>query len=260
MTNTILSVGGGTMPNLLIAPDFPPEHFGGWHIFNTTLQRDTECSIHLLTPHSAEEQQQMLEQNQVDIIYANPFDAASLIRDKNYLPVVKPVKNPDEMVIAAGESSGLSKLTDLKAGMKIAVTNNRDVKLIGLRLLEAANLTENDLEWVEVPSFQAAARLAIQGKANAAFFVASSFHSLSEMTKKQMIVLIESHITDITHVILMHPEQSELLPTIRQAIINMKDTDAGKRVLGELAMPDGFSELTQEEAEFMIDLMETLLD
>ena len=58
----------------------------------------------------------------------------------------------------------------------------------------------------------------------------------------------------------MHPEQGELLPIIREAIINMKDTDAGKRVLGELAMPDGFSELTEEEAEFMIDLMETLMD
>lgn len=248
------------MPNLLIAPDFPPEHFGGWHVFNTTLQRDTDNNIHLLTPHSAEEQQQMLEQNQVDIIYANPFDAASLIRDKNFLPVVKPVKNPDEMVIAAGSASGLAKLTDLKKGMKIAITNNRDVKLIGLRLLEAANLTEVDLEWVEVPSFQAAARHAIQGKADAAFFVASSFHSLSEMTKNQMAVLIESHITDITHVILMHPEQSEFLPTVRQSIINMKDTDAGRRVLSELNMPDGFEELTEEETEFMIDLMETLLD
>ncbi|MBP3221509.1 MAG: PhnD/SsuA/transferrin family substrate-binding protein [Neisseriaceae bacterium] len=248
------------MPNLLIAPDFPPEHFGGWHIFNTTLQRDTDNNIHLLTPHSAEEQQQILEQNQVDIIYANPFDAASLIRDKNFLPVVKPVKNPDEMVIAAGSASGLAKLTDLKKGMKIAITNNRDVKLIGLRLLEAANLTEADLEWVEVPSFQAAARHAIQGKADAAFFVASSFHSLSEMTKNQMAVLIESHITDITHVILMHPEQSEFLPTVRQSIINMKDTDAGRRVLSELNMPDGFEELTEEETEFMIDLMETLLD
>ena len=248
------------MPNLLIAPDFPPEHFGGWHIFNTTLRRDTDNNIHLLTPHSAEEQQQMLEQNQVDIIYANPFDAASLIRDKNFLPVVKPVKNPDEMVIAAGSASGLVKLTDLKKGMKIAITNNRDVKLIGLRLLEAANLTEADLEWVEVPSFQAAARHAIQGKADAAFFVASSFHSLSEMTKNQMAVLIESHITDITHVILMHPEQSEFLPTVRQSIINMKDTDAGRRVLSELNMPDGFEELTEEETEFMIDLMETLLD
>ena len=248
------------MPNLLIAPDFPPEHFGGWHIFNTTLQRDTDNNIHLLTPHSAEEQQQMLEQNQVDIIYANPFDAASLIRDKNFLPVVKPVKNPDEMVIAAGSASGLAKLTDLKKGMKIAITNNRDVKLIGLRLLEAANLTEADLEWVEVPSFQAVARHAIQGKADAAFFVASSFHSLSEMTKNQMAVLIESHITDITHVILMHPEQSEFLPTVRQSIINMKDTDAGRRVLSELNMPDGFEELTEEETEFMIDLMETLLD
>lgn len=248
------------MPNILIAPDFPPEHFGGWHIFNVILQRHCKNQIHLLAPHSAEEQQQMFEQHQVDIIYANPFDAASLIRDKNYLPVVKPVKNPDEMVIATGSSSGMKKITDLKAGMKIAITNNHDVKLIGLRLLEAANLTEKDLKWVEVPSFQAAARTAIHGEVDAAFFVASSFHSLSELTKNQMTVLIESHIRDITHVFLMHPSQQQLLPNIQKTIIDMKNHNSGKKVLNELNMPEGFEELTIDDAEFMIDLMETLLD
>ena len=248
------------MPNILIAPDFPPEHFGGWNIFNAILQRHSENQIHLLIPHSAEEQQEMFKKHQVDIIYANPFDAAYLIRDQSYLPVVKPVKNPDEMVIATGASSGIKKIVDLKAGMKIAITNNHDVKLIGLRLLEAANLNEKDLTWVEVPSFQAAARAAIKGEVDAAFFVASSFHSLSELTKNQMTILIESHIRDITHVILMHPSRKEFVPIIQKTIIDMKNHDAGKKVLNELNMPDGFEELTVEDAEFMIDLMETLLD
>lgn len=249
------------MPNLLIAPDFPPEHFGGWHLFNTALQRCANNSIHLLTPSSAEEMHQMLSEGVVDIIYANPFDAAMLVREKGFLPMVKPVKNPDEMVIAAGSSSGLKKHTDLKKGMKIAITNNKDVKLIGLRLLEAANLTEEDLEWVEVPSFQAAARHAIQGKTDAAFFVASSFHALSNLTKEQMTILLESHIADITHVILIHPNHKDQCQgKMKEFIIGMKNDEAGKRILTELDMSDGFEELTEEETEFMIDLMETLLD
>lgn len=249
------------MPNLLVAPDFPPEHFGGWHVFNTALQRCTNNPIHLLTPSSADEMHKMLDDGIVDMIYANPFDAAMLVREKGFLPVAKPLKNPDEMVIAAAETSGLKKITDLKKGMKIAITNNKDVKLIGLRLLEAADLANDDLEWVDVPSFQSAARMVIQGKVDAAFFVASSYHSLSELTKKQMSKLIESHIRDITHVILIHSQhQADWLAPIKEVVVNMVNDESGKRVLSELNMPDGFVEFTQEEAEFMIDLIDTLLD
>ena len=45
---------------------------------------------------------------------------------------------------------------------RIALTDNRDVKLIGLRLLEPADLTEATIQWVPVDSYQAAARLAIK--------------------------------------------------------------------------------------------------
>ena len=39
--------------NLLIAPDFAPERFAGWHMLNTLLQKKSGIHIHLLTPASA---------------------------------------------------------------------------------------------------------------------------------------------------------------------------------------------------------------
>lgn len=248
------------MANFLIAPDFPPEHFAGWHLLNTYFQRRTGANIHLLTPASATEEYAMIDQDIVDIIYANPFDAARLVYDKGYLPVVKPVGKSDEVVIAARKGRGIEKLSGIKKGSKIAMTNNYDVKLISLRLLEPIDLTENDFEWVEAHSFQASARMLLRGEVDVAFFVASAYHALSSLTQRELNVLVESHLADIIHVILLHPRRATQITGLQNALINMKNNPAGQLILDELDIPHGFKALTQEETEFMIDLMETLKD
>ena len=46
--------------NFLIAPDFAPERFAGWHMLNTVLQKRSGESLHLLTPASAAEQAELI--------------------------------------------------------------------------------------------------------------------------------------------------------------------------------------------------------
>ncbi len=70
--------------NLLIAPDFAPERFAGWHMLNTLLQKKSGLELHLLTPASAAEQAQLMAEGKVDAVYANPFDAASMIRELGF--------------------------------------------------------------------------------------------------------------------------------------------------------------------------------
>ena len=51
--------------NLLIAPDFAPERFAGWHLLNTVLQKKSGLALHLLTPASAAEQAQLIADGKV---------------------------------------------------------------------------------------------------------------------------------------------------------------------------------------------------
>ena len=67
--------------NVLIAPDFAPEHFAGWHMLNTHLQKKTGLKLHLMTPGSPKEQNELIAAGKVDLIYANPFDSAAMVRD-----------------------------------------------------------------------------------------------------------------------------------------------------------------------------------
>ncbi len=76
--------------NLLIAPDFAPERFAGWHMLNTLLQKRADLHIHLETPASAQEQSEQIANKNIEIIYANPFDAATMIREQGYRAVARP--------------------------------------------------------------------------------------------------------------------------------------------------------------------------
>ncbi len=244
----------------MIAPDFAPDRFAGWHMLNTVLQRRSGIHLHLLTPVDATDQAHVIAADQVDLIYANPFDAADMVRNRGFIPIARPAQRSDEMVIATGADSAIQTLADLKPGHRVAVTHNKDVKLIGLRLLEPVDLDESLLQWVDVESFQAGARRAIKGEVDAAFFLADAFASLSRLTRSQMRVLVESRISDISHVVLAHPRMMADLPQVSQALLSFGQEPRDKEVLEALGLPHGFEPMSQEDAEFMIDLMETLLD
>ena len=248
-----------TTHNMLIAPDFSPERFAGWHMFNTLIQKRANLNMHLNIPASQAEQQGIINQGDIQVIYANPFDAATLIREQGYRAVARPIGKSDEMVIAAAANSDINSLEDIKAGATVAMADNRDVKLIGLRLLEAVDIAEADLNWTVTETYQAAARQVIKGDAQVAFFMADIFHSFSRLTKAQLSVLIESDLADISHVLLIKdgfPDTDILM----DAILNLHNDDDGKEALAELGMPQGFEAMDEEDAEFMIDLMQTLLD
>ena len=245
--------------NMLVAPDFPPERFSGWHMFNTLLQKRADINMHLDLPASYSEQKSVMDSGNVHVIYANPFDAAKLIRKQGYRAIARPIGKSDEMVIASSAKGAIQSLEDIKAGSKVAMADNRDVKLIGLRLLEAVDIEESDLNFEITETYQAAARQLIQGGADIGFFLAEVFESLSKLTKLQLSLLIQSDLADICHVILVKDglERADLLESV---ILSLQDMEEGKSVLEELGMPLGFEAMDEESAEFMIDLMETLLD
>lgn len=248
------------MLNFLIAPDFPPEEFAGWHLFNTQLQRILNTDIHLQMPADHTEQEQMLKQKNVGLVYADPFDASELVRNQGFLPVAQPLGRSDEMIIAAHAESEYSHSDQLKTGCKILITDNYDVQLLGLRLLESAGIGRNDIEWLHADSYPEAARRLIAKEADAAFFLSSAYRSFRQNTLDQLKSLMESRINDLSHIVLLHPDHADKHALIQQAFTEIGNTPAGKMVLQDLNMAQGFKALTQEEAEFMIDIIETLQD
>ncbi len=246
--------------NFLIAPDFPPQSFSGWYMLSTLLQWRSGVRLHLMMPSSPAEQTLLLADDSVDLIYANPFDATELVRAHGYRAFARPVGRSNEMVIATAAASPLQRVEDLRPAHRIALTHNHDVKLIGLRLLEPADLAEETMEWLPADSYQAVARHVISGQADAGFFLASAYHAFSRLTLDRMKPLVESRLRDISHVLLAHPRIGDSLAPMRDALLGIGGQDGDRDVLEALGLPDGFEPMGEEDVEFMIDLMDTLLD
>ncbi len=72
-----------------VSPDFPPDHIAGWYVLNTFLQRTTGEHIHLELFDRFDQQRAAIAAGGIDLIYANPFDAATLVRDHGFVAVAR---------------------------------------------------------------------------------------------------------------------------------------------------------------------------
>ena len=129
-----------------ISPDFSPDHLSGWYIFNTWLQKITKEPIRLVFYDNFELQRQAIQNDCIDLIYANPFDAAMLVRHKGFKPLVKPDGYCDEAIIAVHTSSNFNEITNLKPGVSVASTDDPDIFMMGMILLEPAELDQSNIK------------------------------------------------------------------------------------------------------------------
>ncbi len=240
-----------------ISPDFSPDHLSGWYIFNTWLQKITNEPIRLVFYDNFELQREAIENDCIDLIYANPFDAAMLVRHKGFKPLVKPDGYSDEAIIAVHTSSKYKQITDLQPGSSIATTDDPDIFMMGLILLEPAELDKSNVELLACENYILVAKQLIQGSANAGIFFAEAYDDLSNMVKKQLRILVRSQIDIIHHSLMIGPKLLEKHRLFQEALVEMAGNEKGKAVLESLGF-DQWQIVNEEEMEFMIDLMDTL--
>ena len=228
------------MLNLLITPDFPPEFFANWHMFNTQLQRALDTAIRLQTPAGYREQQELLDSETVALVYANPFDAGSLMRDKGYIPLAKPDLPSDQVLVVANAQSAFAALGDLPADSRVLITANRDMESIGLGVLQGTAITADSVQWLHARTFTELARRLMANEAEIGLFLASSFRGLNTGTQGSLKILFETEFEDFGHVMLLHPDFADQADKLRAALLNMAQSPVSRMTLEDLGMAKGF--------------------
>lgn len=241
-----------------VSPDFTPDHLSGWYIFNTWMQKQLAIDIHLELYDSFCAQRLAIDNNQIDLIYANPFDTTMLVREKGFLPLVKPANLLDEALFAVREDSAIYKLTDLQANVKIGTTEDPDVTMIGMMLLESVDLNKHNIEKTVYDSYVLVAKNLLRSNDKVGLFLASAYDDLSNMIKKQLRVLLRSKIDEIHHSLLISPQLVDKQRQIQTLLLTMDENEKGRGVLDALGF-SAWHEVDDNEMEFMIDLMETLV-
>jgi phosphonate transport system substrate-binding protein len=242
---------------MTVSPDFPTKRMSGWFIFNTWLQRALDMHIHLELYQDFDGQRQAIAADQVDIIHANPYDASMLVREKGFVPVVRPAGKSDECIVAVVAGATVEVVEDLRPGCRVASTDDPDVNMVGMIMLEPADLDRGNTQLVRVSSYPLVAKALMRGDADAGFFLAEAFDELSNLVRSQLRPVVRSQVSDISHVLLVGPRLAERRDEVRQVLLGMSDGGKGSEVLAELGFAR-WESMDREDTEFMIDLMDTL--
>lgn len=240
-----------------ISPDFSPEYIPGWYIFNTWFQRHTGEAIHLEMYDHFSSQRAAIQADKVDMIYANPFDAAMLVREKGFAPLVRAKDVADEAIIAVSVNSAVDDVADLVPGVRVASTDDPDVHLMGMILLEPGDLDGNNIEPLTVDNYILVAKHLLKGDADVGIFLAEAYDGLSTVIKRQLKVLVRSQIGVVHHALMVGPALRERRDELQQLLVSMDQDEKGRGVLASLGY-SAWQSVDDEEMEFMIDLMDTL--
>ena len=240
-----------------VSPDFTPDHLSGWYIFNTWLQKQSNTAIHLEMYNDFNSQREAIKKNSIDLIYANPFDAAMLVREKGFLPLVKAEGESDEAILAVIAENTVEDVAHLTEGIKVAFTEDPDVHMMGMIMLESGDLDASNITPILANSYVLVAKHLLKGEADVGIFLAEAYDDLSNMIQKQLKILVRSQISVIHHSLMIGPKLIDKRDEIQKILVEMNADEKGKGVLASLGF-NAWEKVDDDEMEFMIDLMDTL--
>ncbi len=246
-----------TRYDFTISPDANPDSLPGWFIFNTWLQRHTGLGLHLELYDDYPALHQAVTDGKVDMIYANAFDAAELVRRRGFTALARPAQVQDEAVIVVRADDPATRVEDLQAGLTVAATDDPDVNMICRIMLEPADIGADDLDVHAAGNQVLVAKAVLRGEVRAGFMLQAAFDALSPLVSKSLRPLVRSLIRDIHHVLLVGPSLVERRDDLVTALVAMHHDPRGAEILHGMGFTQ-WEAVDDETMEFMIDLMHTL--
>jgi len=253
-----LPAGGDVPFQFTVSPDFSPRLAPGWYVFNTWLQRVIGEAMHLELYPSFEAQRQAIGEDKVDLIYANPFDASLILRQHGFRALAAPAERPDEALIVARRDHPAATVKDLGPGQRLTQTADPDVNTICAILLEPADIVAADLPTRTVDSYVLVARDLLEGRADIGFFLEEAFGQLSRLATDDLRPIGRSQIHVVRHVVLAGPRLEPFASRLTSALVGMHEDERDRSVSEGIGVRR-FEALDEEEIEFMIDLVDTLI-
>lgn len=243
--------------NFTVSPDFAPDRISGWFIFNTWLQKEIGQHIHLELHGDFATQRRDIAAGKIDLIYANPSDASLLVREQGFVGVARPAALADEAVVVVPEGSPVPRIEDLAPGARIAATDHPDVRMMGMIMLEPADLSAANTTTRACETYVLVAKALLNGDADVGFFLKRVYDDMSAMIRKGLRPLVTSQIYVVRHGLLAGPRLAGQRQAILDALLRMSSTAKGRDVLANLGFTS-WEEFAEEDVEFMIDLIDTL--
>ena len=199
----------------------------GWYLFNTYLQRRMQKAIHF------DQSQDVLNESSIDILFAKPFEACSMIKRRGFVPIMRPIAEADEVVILtrAGDER---EMADFKQANVVTASENSFVYILGRFLCDESDLDSSKFNFTfsgnEIKSLQ----MLIKKKADLLFMLKKTYEGLSSFSKKNVRKLDESATDFAFHLFSIAPSLEAESKALHTILSEMAADEKGKGILEDI--------------------------
>ncbi len=204
----------------------------GWYYLNTLLQRALDrpiaISINQLGANTA--------LAQYSLVFAKPFDACALMTKHQFVPVVQPQDDTDEVSIIVRQADQGKTMTDFAKAKVVTAVEANFVFLLGRFFCDEYGLDSTQLHYQFTGNEITALKALLNGNADMLFMLKKNYHQLSRLSREATHVLNESETGLAYHMLLISPEYQALRLPLTQALLDLQQQDKGKQVLQDLGI------------------------
>ncbi|MDD5033657.1 MAG: PhnD/SsuA/transferrin family substrate-binding protein [Methylococcaceae bacterium] len=201
----------------------------GWYLLNTYLQRRLQHAIHLEQLPAGHD----ITHESVDILFAKPFEACAMMEKREFLPLLRPMGEADEVVIVmrAEDERELSTLTSPKV---VTASQGSFVYLLGRFLCDEHGLDTGDFQYAFAGNEIKALQLLLKSQADLLFMLKKTYYGLSGLTRKSTRVADESDTQFAFHLFCINSSIAELQAPLIKVLTEMSGDEQGQGVLKDI--------------------------
>jgi len=111
------------------------------------------------------------------------------------------------------------------------VTDAPAVNMVGIIMLESADIYPDDIEMVQCSNHITVAKNVIKGEPQIGLILADAYEELSSLVKKQIKPLIRSQIHMLHHAFLISPRFSDKYEPLLDMLVTLHDNEKGLNLL-----------------------------
>lgn len=239
--------------SFLIAPGVPPQQTFHWYRLNLVLQKILGQSIHL---HLALNPNDFLNQlkNRPALTYVNSYDTSQLIREYQYLSLVRPKAASDEVVIFTDTNSALHQLSDINQHTQFICLSDISIEKVGQILLEPSGIEKQENNWRSVNHYQTILRLVSGSQNTVGIMRANDFKQLSATLQKYFRPIVTSSLSVLCYTILLSPTLAKEHGFFHNSLLKLNEYPDVLKNLGFY----GIQTMNQEVGLFICDIIDTL--
>jgi hypothetical protein len=245
--------------------EVPPAHHGrlsfiasmqtgaqlsGWYLLNTYLQRRLQHAIHLEQLPAGHD----ITHENVDLLFAKPFEACAMISRRDYVPLLRPLGEADEVAIIM-RADDTRALNTLSAPQVVTASQGSFVYLLGRFLCDENSLDSTSFQYAFAGNEIKALQMLLKGQADILFMLKKTYHGLSGLTRKSTRVVDESDTQFAFHLFCIHNRVAELREPLVKTLLEMSSDEQGKGVLKDIQL-EGWVAPEEGDVRMLLDIFQ----